>query len=151
MGVVDANSLVECQLPWGESLQPSQPSRPCAHTPQDAHEFLNYLLNTMSETLEAAAKADAKAQGQQLGQQQQQQPGRPPGQGQQQPPTWVQEIFQGKLVSETRCMQVGRCVCEGGGEQQQRCRCVQRNATLLGVATHLASGLPPPLTTTPPV
>lgn len=126
---------------------------------QDAHEFLNYLLNQMAEILEAQDKAAAKQAGntnssngggtpysfqaissssvppslsgssnsatlfapavtysssiaQQLndytpqGQQQQQ----PPGNGQQrqqqqQKLTWVHDIFQGKLVSETKCLQ----------------------------------------------
>jgi hypothetical protein len=115
--------------------------------PQDAHEFLNYLLNTMAEIMEAQDKAAGKqhpagssAAGSPLpqqpsssmqspagpsyvspfaaastaGQQQpngQLPPGRSsstqqtPGQQQQQQPTWVHEIFQGWLVSETRCLQ----------------------------------------------
>jgi hypothetical protein len=117
---------------------------------QDAHEFLNYLLNTMAEILEAQDKAAGKHTNSSTGtsstqatplspfaatsspggyqQQQQQQPGAPlqqlhlngqqqqqsslpgssPQQPQQQPPqhqTWVHEIFQGWLVSETRCLQ----------------------------------------------
>jgi ubiquitin C-terminal hydrolase len=117
---------------------------------QDAHEFLNYLLNTMAEILEAQDKAAGKhlssssgtssTQSMPLspfaaasisgGHQPQQQPGAPlqqrhlngqqqqqsslPGsssqqqQQPQQPPqhqTWVHEIFQGWLVSETRCLQ----------------------------------------------
>ncbi|PNG99721.1 Ubiquitin carboxyl-terminal hydrolase 4, partial [Tetrabaena socialis] len=49
------------------------------HMHQDAHEFLNYLLNQSCELLEQEAKAAA-----------------PPGQQQQQPPpaTWVHDIFQ---------------------------------------------------------
>lgn len=99
---------------------------------QDAHEFLNYLLNTMAEILEAQDKAAGKQQqlstsnslqgtnsaptpppaGPQVqspfaaapGQQQQQPNGAIPTQPQQQP-TWVHDIFQGWLVSETRCLQ----------------------------------------------
>ncbi len=51
---------------------------------QDAHEFLNYLLNQMSEVLEAAEKERGA---------------KPPLN------TWVHDIFQGKLVNETRCLQ----------------------------------------------
>ncbi|GBF97840.1 ubiquitin carboxyl-terminal hydrolase [Raphidocelis subcapitata] len=51
---------------------------------QDAHEFLNYLLNVTSELLEGQAKARGEAS-----------PGR----------TWVTDIFQGRLVNETRCLQ----------------------------------------------
>jgi ubiquitin C-terminal hydrolase len=108
---------------------------------QDAHEFLNYLLNQMAELLEAQDKA---AGGQQQhhhsssngssvsasSHAQQQQPSSPfasaaadgfgssskqggggsiqqPSRQQQQQkrPTWVHEIFQGRLVSETRCLQ----------------------------------------------
>jgi ubiquitin carboxyl-terminal hydrolase 12/46 len=104
---------------------------------QDAHEFLNYLLNDVSEALAretkaAAVTANGKAQSlsgfagnstnpaisfhsrtpslQALQQMQQQgnntngggAAGAPPGDG----PitTWVDEIFQGKLVNETRCL-----------------------------------------------
>lgn len=115
---------------------------------QDAHEFLNYLLNQMAEILEAQEKAAAKQQGSShlqhnssstiganstsstppgtpyvspfaaassaAGPGPQQPPngqsqGLPgstqPQQQQQQQPTWVHDIFQGWLVSETRCLQ----------------------------------------------
>ncbi|WIA11872.1 hypothetical protein OEZ85_011958 [Tetradesmus obliquus] len=114
---------------------------------QDAHEFLNYLLNQMAELLEAQDKAAGGQQQQQhhhsssngssssgSGRVQQQQPSspfasaaadgfgsgskqgggsiqQPPRQQQQQQqqqqkrPTWVHDIFQGRLVSETRCLQ----------------------------------------------
>ncbi len=58
---------------------------------QDAHEFLNYLLNQMGESLEAQAKARGGAASSTA-------PGAPP------PPTWVHNIFQGRLVNETRCL-----------------------------------------------
>lgn len=46
---------------------------------QDAHEFLNYLLNTIADMLRSE-KGDNQAI------------------------TWVQEIFQGTLTNETRCL-----------------------------------------------
>lgn len=49
---------------------------------QDAHEFLNYLLNTIADLLAAECKVE----------------GQPAG------PTWVHEIFQGMLTNETRCL-----------------------------------------------
>lgn len=92
---------------------------------QDAHEFLNYLLNDVSESLARETKA-ATANGkshhappisssfhvrtpslQALHQmQQQQQQGNINGTGTNSGPisTWVDEIFQGKLVNETRCL-----------------------------------------------
>ncbi|KIZ02162.1 ubiquitin carboxyl-terminal hydrolase 12/46 [Monoraphidium neglectum] len=51
---------------------------------QDAHEFLNYLLNVTSELLEGQAKERGEAA---------------PAS------TWVTDIFQGRLVNETRCLQ----------------------------------------------
>jgi ubiquitin carboxyl-terminal hydrolase 12/46 len=105
---------------------------------QDAHEFLNYLLNQMAELLEAQDKAAGRQQQQQhsgssngsssggSGRAPQQQPSSPfasaaadgfgngsrrggssvqQQQQQQKRPTWVHEIFQGRLVSETRCLQ----------------------------------------------
>lgn len=59
---------------------------------QDAHEFLNYLLNQACEILEEEEKR--KRGGAALP------TGMPP------PTTWVHDIFQGKLVNETRCLQV---------------------------------------------
>lgn len=56
---------------------------------QDAHEFLNFLLNEMVETLER----DEKDRTQRLGT-----PAQLPIR------TWVHDIFHGKLVNETRCM-----------------------------------------------
>ena len=57
---------------------------------QDAHEFLNYLLNHISELLEA----EARKRGSPLAA-----PGAP------KPPTFVQELFEGRYVSEMRCLQ----------------------------------------------
>lgn len=64
---------------------------------QDAHEFLNYLLNTIADILQEERK-------------QEKQNGRLPnggldGEGGGAPdPTWVHEIFQGTLTNETRCL-----------------------------------------------
>ena len=60
--------------------------------PQDAHEFLNYLLNQACEILEEEEK---RRRG-----------GAPLPPGTPLPSTWVHDIFQGKLVNETRCLQV---------------------------------------------
>jgi len=62
---------------------------------QDAHEFLNFLLNEICEVLEAEHK-------------QQQGPGwRPPSAGapgSQAHKTWVHTVFQGSLTNETKCL-----------------------------------------------
>lgn len=47
---------------------------------QDAHEFLNYLLNTIADILRSDKGKDESAK------------------------TWVQEMFQGTLTNETRCL-----------------------------------------------
>lgn len=70
---------------------------------QDAHEFLNYLLNTIGDLLEGATAPPnglvycslclVTARQRQVGQ---------PGTR-----TWIQDIFQGTLTNETRCL-----VCE---------------------------------------
>lgn len=53
---------------------------------QDAHEFLNYLLNQIGEILEGGEKHKSAPRN-----------GKPVA-------TWIQDIFQGKLVNETRCL-----------------------------------------------
>lgn len=91
---------------------------------QDAHEFLNYLLNTIADILQAEKQQQAQSNskgskctsssGEQTlsqnctqaaaGVGQQTSGG---GQGPQQPkpePTWVHDIFQGTLTNETRCL-----------------------------------------------
>lgn len=61
---------------------------------QDAHEFLNYLLNTIGDLLlaekQGPGEKDPKTQSQ------------PQQDGSSQ--TWVHEIFQGTLTNETRCL-----------------------------------------------
>ncbi|GIL87907.1 hypothetical protein Vretimale_6301 [Volvox reticuliferus] len=101
------------------------------HMHQDAHEFLNYLLNQSCELLEQEEKEASQQQ-----QQQQQQQGvlgtgtgaaaagagsaaggvavsPPQAQGGVQQPitTWVHEIFQGKMVNETRCLHCETVTC----------------------------------------
>ncbi|VDD95060.1 unnamed protein product [Enterobius vermicularis] len=77
---------------------------------QDAHEFLNYLLNTISETL-----SDERKNGLKPGSGGAKKPvvtpsgiheTRPSFQpsGSKYEPTWVHEIFQGTLTNETRCL-----------------------------------------------
>lgn len=67
---------------------------------QDAHEFLNYLLNTVADLLAGehmhlymyyvtSILSPPSAQN-------------PPGVPRQ--PTWIHSIFQGTLVNETRCL-----------------------------------------------
>ena len=75
------------------STSTSPTSLPPAFPPsQDAHEFLNYLLNQACEILEEEEK---RRRG-----------GAPLPPGTPLPSTWVHDIFQGKLVNETRCLQV---------------------------------------------
>lgn len=54
---------------------------------QDAHEFLSYLLNDIAETLSSANKAHGEDVGSDAA-----------------PQTWVDELFRGKLVTETKCL-----------------------------------------------
>ena len=68
---------------------------------QDAHEFLNYLLNTVADILQEEKK-------------QEKQNGRLKNNGtaitteteteNKTEPTWVHDIFQGTLTNETRCL-----------------------------------------------
>ncbi|GFQ85043.1 ubiquitin carboxyl-terminal hydrolase 46 [Trichonephila clavata] len=62
---------------------------------QDAHEFLNYLLNTIADILQEKQQGNVKVRTtNQNGDQQQSKP----------EPTWVHDIFQGTLTNETRCL-----------------------------------------------
>lgn len=84
------------------------------HMHQDAHEFLNFLLNEASDVLEKERREAARRSGalppgsidggsQYAGGGQQQQQGNasaPPVP----PKTWVQDLFQGRWVNETRCL-----------------------------------------------
>ncbi|KAK0043017.1 ubiquitin carboxyl-terminal hydrolase 12, partial [Biomphalaria pfeifferi] len=57
---------------------------------QDAHEFLNYLLNTVADLLTAEKKGSQKTADTNC--------------NLKPDPTWVHEIFQGTLTNETRCL-----------------------------------------------
>lgn len=74
---------------------------------QDAHEFLNFLLNELVDILEKEASANKKLSGS-LTQPEKKMNGSINGiaNGSQQPPvlTWVHKIFQGTLTNETRCL-----------------------------------------------
>lgn len=67
---------------------------------QDAHEFLNYLLNTIADLLQEERKQE-KTNGRlangTLDSQNNNSNATPA-------PTWVHEIFQGTLTNETRCL-----------------------------------------------
>ena len=97
---------------------------------QDAHEFLNYLLNTVADILQEEKKQERHN-------------GRPKNNGtavandnaanaadadnnKAAEPTWVHDIFQGTLTNETRCLNCetvrGRSVCL---EQEWNCVCVR--------------------------
>lgn len=67
---------------------------------QDAHEFLNYLLNTIADLLQEERKQD-KTNGRLANGTldcQNNNSNTTPA------PTWVHEIFQGTLTNETRCL-----------------------------------------------
>ncbi|XP_077480931.1 ubiquitin carboxyl-terminal hydrolase 12A [Stigmatopora argus] len=67
---------------------------------QDAHEFLNYLLNTIADLLQEERKQE-KTNGRLANgtlDSQNNNSNAPPA------PTWVHEIFQGTLTNETRCL-----------------------------------------------
>lgn len=74
---------------------------------QDAHEFLNFLLNELVDILEKEAMANKRLSGN-LTQPEKKINGSINGltNGSQQPPvlTWVHKIFQGTLTNETRCL-----------------------------------------------
>lgn len=64
---------------------------------QDAHEFLNYLLNTIADILQEERKQE-KQNGRLPNGNVDSENNSPPD------PTWVHEIFQGTLTNETRCL-----------------------------------------------
>lgn len=64
---------------------------------QDAHEFLNYLLNTIADILQEERKQE-KQNGRLPNGNIDNEKNSPPD------PTWVHEIFQGTLTNETRCL-----------------------------------------------
>uniref|UniRef100_A0A8C5N1J5 USP domain-containing protein n=1 Tax=Leptobrachium leishanense TaxID=445787 RepID=A0A8C5N1J5_9ANUR len=64
---------------------------------QDAHEFLNYLLNTIADLLQEEKKQEKQNGKLQNGSLEPPEPEKPDL-------TWVHEIFQGTLTNETRCL-----------------------------------------------
>lgn len=69
---------------------------------QDAHEFLNYLLNTIADLLQEE-KSQERQQNGKLVQNGGGGVGGSDG-GKETQQTWVHEIFQGTLTNETRCL-----------------------------------------------
>ncbi|XP_061485711.1 ubiquitin carboxyl-terminal hydrolase 12 [Rhineura floridana] len=65
---------------------------------QDAHEFLNYLLNTVADILQEESKQEKQNGRLPNGSIDNENNNSPPD------PTWVHEIFQGTLTNETRCL-----------------------------------------------
>lgn len=70
---------------------------------QDAHEFLNYLLNTIADLLQEEKSQERQQNGKPV------QNGGSDGGGEGEggkdtQQTWVHEIFQGTLTNETRCL-----------------------------------------------
>ncbi|MGH0187992.1 UNVERIFIED_CONTAM: hypothetical protein FKN15_027483 [Acipenser sinensis] len=64
---------------------------------QDAHEFLNYLLNTIADLLQEEKKQEKQNGKLQNGSVESEEADKPDL-------TWVHEIFQGTLTNETRCL-----------------------------------------------
>ncbi|XP_041076728.1 ubiquitin carboxyl-terminal hydrolase 12-like isoform X2 [Polyodon spathula] len=64
---------------------------------QDAHEFLNYLLNTIADLLQEEKKQEKQNGKLQNGSVESEEGDKPDL-------TWVHEIFQGTLTNETRCL-----------------------------------------------
>lgn len=64
---------------------------------QDAHEFLNYLLNTIADLLQEEKKQEKQNGKLQNGSIESEE-------GDKADLTWVHEIFQGTLTNETRCL-----------------------------------------------
>lgn len=65
---------------------------------QDAHEFLNYLLNTIADILQEEKKQEKQNGKLKNGNMNE------PAENNKPELTWVHEIFQGTLTNETRCL-----------------------------------------------
>lgn len=65
---------------------------------QDAHEFLNYLLNTIADILQEEKKQEKQNGKLKNGNMNE------PAENSKPELTWVHEIFQGTLTNETRCL-----------------------------------------------
>jgi len=77
----------------------------CNAEHQDAHEFMQFLLNDIAENLKARALKQRKRD-QQRSQSQQQQaiPPDDDEQPEEEPRTWIHDIFQGYLVNQMKCL-----------------------------------------------
>lgn len=89
---------------------------------QDAHEFLNYLLNTIADLLQEEEKSQERQQNGKLLQNggggvggSSGTGGGPGEEGEKTQQTWVHEIFQGTLTNETRCL---NCEAVSGGRSK---------------------------------
>lgn len=78
---------------------------------QDAHEFLNYLLNTIADLLQEEKSQEKQQNGKVLhngggggGGSEEKGGGNEGEGGKETQQTWVHEIFQGTLTNETRCL-----------------------------------------------
>ncbi|RXM93503.1 Ubiquitin carboxyl-terminal hydrolase 12 [Acipenser ruthenus] len=80
---------------------------------QDAHEFLNYLLNTIADLLQEEKKQEKQNGKLQNGSVESEEGDKPDL-------TWVHEIFQGTLTNETRCLNCE--ACRSKQEAQKRMR-----------------------------
>lgn len=78
---------------------------------QDAHEFLNYLLNTIADLL-LEEKSQERQQNGKLASN-----GAEAEEPEKTQQTWVHEIFQGTLTNETRCLNCEAVRWTGDGSQ----------------------------------
>lgn len=79
---------------------------------QDAHEFLNYLLNTIADLLQEEKSQEKPQNGRPVQNGGEEEEGTKETQQ-----TWVHEIFQGTLTNETRCLN-----CEAVSQTRLDCR-----------------------------
>lgn len=83
---------------------------------QDAHEFLNYLLNTVADILQEEKKQEKQNGKLKNGNMNEAE------ENNKQELTWVHEIFQGTLTNETRCL---NCETVSIGRIKARITCKQ--------------------------
>lgn len=92
--------LYRFMIPCGNILSPCPPTELFDnYMQQDAHEFLNYLLNTIADLLQEERKQDKQNGKLANGTLDSQNNNSTPPSS-----TWVHEIFQGTLTNETRCL-----------------------------------------------
>lgn len=79
---------------------------------QDAHEFLNYLLNTIADLLQEEKSQERQQNGKLVQNGSEGGGGGGEGEGgKEMQQTWVHEIFQGTLTNETRCLNCEAVSC----------------------------------------